>query len=147
MVIQKFKKQLNDITSRLNDIRFVGQFLFLIIVFLVCWSGVKAIQANYELQKQITSIQQQNDLQSLQNDNLKLTNQYYNSNQYLELSARQNFGLAEPGEKELIVPAGVAWNYTINLPSTNTSSSAIVVKSQFQKNTQSWIDFFLHRQD
>jgi hypothetical protein len=44
----------------------------------------------------------------LQNENDDLKNAYYKSPQYLELSARQNFGLAAPGEKELLVPKAVA---------------------------------------
>ena len=143
-----YKNTVLAIVNRLNDIRFVGQLLFLIIVLLVSWSGVKVIQANYGLQKQISVLKQQNKVQQLQNDNLALQNQYYNSNQYLELSARENFGLAAPGEKEIIVPRQVALNYTVNLPSTNTT--AVLSKSHqpaYQTNFESWVNFFLHRQN
>src|SRR5580658_9877742 len=94
-------KYITYFLTRLNDIRFVGQLVFVLIVLMISWSGVKSIQTNYQLQKQITALKEQNNVQQLQNDNLKLQNQYYNSKQYLELSARQNFGLAAPGEKEL----------------------------------------------
>jgi Septum formation initiator len=116
-----------------------------VIVLLISWSGVKSIQANYGLQKQITALQQQNELQKLQNDNLALQNQYYNSNQYLELSARQNFGLAAPGETEIIVPASVAMAYTVNLPSTVKPDAAKAKQPAYQRDFQSWVDFFLHR--
>ena len=141
-----YKHTVLAIVNRLNDIRFVGQVLFLIIVLLVSWSGVKAIQANYGLQKQISVLKQQNNVQQLQNENLALQNQYYNSNQYLELSARENFGLAAPGEKEIIVPRQVALNYTVNLPSINTTT--VLPKSYqpaYQSNFESWVNFFLHR--
>ncbi len=74
------------------------------LVLLISWSGIKAIQTNYGLQKQISGLKQQNAVIRLQNENLALKNQYYNSDQYLELSARQNFGLAVPGEKEINRP-------------------------------------------
>ncbi len=131
--------------NRLNDIRFVGQLLFVIIVLLVSWSGVKSIQTNYGLQKQITGLKQQNEIQQLQNDNLQLQNQYYNTNQYLELSARQNFGLAVSGEKEIIVPQQVALAHTIDLPNTNSQTQTTSSKSTMQNNIDSWINFFLHR--
>src|SRR5574337_1693525 len=86
---------------RLRDVRVAGQVLFVIVVLLVSWSGVKAIDTNYQLQQQIATLQEQNDLQQLENNNLKLQNDYYNSKQYLELSARQNFGLGNAGETEL----------------------------------------------
>jgi len=132
---------------RLNDVRFVGQLIFVVIVLLISWSGVKTIQTNYGLQKQISAIKQQNALQQLQDDNLALQNQYYNSNQYLELSARQNFGLAAPGEQEIVVPASVAQAYTVNLPGAPKASAAQTAQPAYQRNFQSWVDFFLHRQD
>ncbi len=133
--------------QRLSDIRFTGQLVFAVIVLLVTWSGIKSIQTNYGLQKQITSLQQQNRLQQLQNNNLALQNEYLNSGQYIELSARQNFGLAMPGEKELIVPSSVAMAYTTDITSTTKTSTASQHKSTYQTNFESWVDFFMHRQN
>ncbi|HXE10283.1 MAG TPA: septum formation initiator family protein [Verrucomicrobiae bacterium] len=139
-------EKLTGYAERLTDVRFLGQVLFVVLVLLISWSGIKTIQTNYGLQKQISTLNQQNSVQKLENDNLALKNQYLNSNQYLELSARQNFGLAAPGEKELIVPQNVAMAYTVNLPSNNTAGSK-VKQPAYQRNFQSWVDFFLHRQD
>jgi len=130
---------------RLNDIRFAGQVAFVVIVLLMSWSGIKTIQTNYGLQKQISGLQQQNDLQQLQNNNLALQNQYYKSNQYLELAARQNFGLAAAGEKEVIVPVSVALSYTTDTPAGSTSTASNTAPG-YQHNFHSWVDFFLHRQ-
>jgi cell division protein FtsB len=140
-----YKNTILAIVNRLNDVRFVGQMLFLVIVLLVSWSGVKVIQTNYGLQKQISVLKQQSELQKLQNENLALQNQYYNSNQYLELSARQNFGLATPGEKEIIVPQQVALAYTVNLPSSTNTNIAKSKPPVYQSNFESWVNFFLHR--
>jgi hypothetical protein len=116
-------------------------------VLLVSWSGVKAINSNFSLQKQISQLQQQNAVQQLANDNLKLQNDYYNTPQYLELSARQNFGLAAPGETEWIVPQNVAMAHTVDLPQDKAASEATkaVKQSSIQRHLQAWTDFFLHR--
>ena len=145
--LNKYKEQADFYLQRMSDVRFAGQVLFVIIVLLISWSGVKSIQTNYGLQKQISGLKQQNDLQKLQNDNLALQNQYYNSNQYLELSARQNFGLAAPGEKEVVVPASVAQSYTVDVPQLAPASSAQSKQPTYQRNLQSWVDFFFHRQN
>jgi cell division protein FtsB len=143
-----YKKSIITFVNRLNDVRFIGQLIFVVIVLLVSWSGVKVIQTNYGLQKQITGLKQQNELQQLQNDNLSFQNQYYNSNQYLELSARQNFSLAAPGEKEIIVPQQVALSYTVNLPQPGALPSVTESKQpSYQRNFESWVNFFLHRPD
>jgi cell division protein FtsB len=130
--------------NRLRDARFAGQVLFIVVVLLVSWSGVKAIDTNYSLQKQISTLQQQDAIQVLENNNLKLQNQYYSSNQYLELSARQNFGLAARGETELIVPQNVALSYTVPEPKAPPSKPVLQLPF-YERNFQAWIDFFLHR--
>jgi cell division protein FtsB len=143
----QYKEKVLFYLQRLSDLRFAGQVLFVVIVLLISWSGVKSIQTNYGLQKQISAINQQNALQRLQNDNVALQNQYLNSNQYLELSARQNFGLAAPGEKEVVVPASVALAYTVNLPSPAKTDGTKAKQPAYQRNFESWVDFFLHRQN
>ncbi|HXR49796.1 MAG TPA: septum formation initiator family protein [Verrucomicrobiae bacterium] len=143
--IEPYQQKAVDFLRRLSDVRFAGQVLFVVIVLLISWSGVKTIQTNYGLQKQISALRQQNDVQHLQNNNLALQNEYLNSNQYLELSARQNFGLAQPGEKEIIVPQNVALAYTVNVPD-NTSDKTTAVQPAYQRNLQSWVNFFFHRQ-
>jgi cell division protein FtsB len=141
----KYSQAVQSFLSQLNDVRFVGQIIFVAIVLLISWSGIKAIQTNYGLQKQITALKEQDSLQQLQNENLKLQNQYYQTNQYLELSARQNFGLAASGEKELIVPEHVALAHTVNLSNQDQQASTVTEKNAAQSNFESWVDFFLHR--
>lgn len=145
---QPYLKQLVMFAERLRDIKFAGLMLFLVIVLLISYSGVKSIQSNYELQKQISSLQQHNDVQKLANTNLQLENQYYNTDTYLDLAARQNFGLAAPGEKEIVVPKDVALGYTVALPRTvkqvdNPSDK----QPPAQRNFEAWVNFFLHRQN
>jgi cell division protein FtsB len=132
----------------LQDIRVAGMVVFGIVVLLISWSGVKSIDTNYQLQKQISELKQENDVANLDNQNLQLQNQYYNSNQYLDLSARQNLGLAAPGETELIVPKDVALKYTVDVPSIKETANKTAAKQpKYQRNMQAWADFFLHRQN
>ena len=130
----------------LRDPRTLGQVVFLIIVLLISWSGVKTIQTNYGLQKQIATLQQQNKVTQLQNQNQGLENQYYSSNQYLELSARQELGLGMPGETELIVPKNVALAHLANLPSNTSNTPTNTTAPWYSKNLKAWLDFFWHRQ-
>ncbi len=134
------------IRNGFHDVRLAGLLMFLVIVLLISWSGVKVIQSNYALQQQIAQLQQENAVQALKNDNLKLQNEYLNSNQYLELSARQDLGLGAPGETELLVPRSVALAHIVNLPDSGASSSPPSShQPTWQRNLQAWIDFYLHR--
>jgi cell division protein FtsB len=143
--IKQYADKLKDLIYRFRDVRFTGQVIFGLLVLLLSWSGVKAIQTNYDLQKQINTLKQQNQVQQLEDNNLKLQNEYYNSNQYLGLSARQNYGLGLPGEKELIIPQAIALSHTVPVP--NKASKVVASESQptYQRNFQAWIDFFLDR--
>jgi len=142
--INYLRAEVADFLYRLKDIRFAGQVLFVVIVLLISWSGVKAIQLNYGLQKQIAMTKQENSVQQLENQDLKLENVYYNSRQYLELQARADYGLAEPGEQEMIVPKRIAMYYAPKINVQNNEPSKLTEPS-YQKNIQSWVNYFLHR--
>jgi cell division protein FtsB len=146
-VQKQHHEKLYAYAEQLRDVRVIGLLVFVGIVLLISWSGAKAIDTNYRLQKQISGIEQQNQVQQLLNKNLQLQNEYYNTQQYLELAARQNFGLAAPGEVELIVPPAVAMAHTINLPDEDQKQAAKTKAHQptYQRNFQAWMDFFLHR--
>jgi cell division protein FtsB len=131
----------------LTDSRALGLVAFGVVAILVSWSGIKSIQTNYELQKQISKLTQQNQVAKLENENKKLENQYYQTDEFLELAARRQFGKAAPGETVYLVPKKVALAHTVDL-----NSSAPVEKPAdeahqptYQKHFEAWVDFFLHR--
>ena len=132
----------------LKDTQNLGLIAFGIIALLVSWSGVKSIQTNYELQKQISELSQQNAVAELENTNLKLRNEYLKTDQYLELAARRQFGKAAPGEVVLVVPEKVALANTVepkkDQPKISTTADS---KPFYIKNLQAWIDFFIRRSE
>lgn len=138
-------EKLAEFGRQFQDVRAIGLVLFLIVALMVSWSGVKVIQTNYELQKQISAMQQEVDVQQLANANLKLQNRYYQTDQYLELQARQDFGLGGAGETQVIVPREVALKYASAIDSINEPTVQTVQQPKYQRNFQAWIDFFLHR--
>lgn len=140
----------NRIVKQLFDVRNIGLYIFGLIALSITWSGIKVVQTNYGLQKQIATLEQEAAISDLQNANLNLKNQYYQTDQFLELAARRQFGLALPGEKMLLVPKDIALKYiTKTTPDTNVNTSALLKdlnKPPYQLNLEAWIDFFLHRQ-
>ena len=141
--IQHYQEQIIGLADRFRDIRFTGQVVFVGIVLLISWSGIKTIQTNYQLQKDISTLRQQNTVHSLENSNLELQNEYYKTDQYLELSARRNFGLGKPGEKELLVSQSVAYGYAPDIKAQEVA--AVKQGSGHSSNFQAWVNFFLNR--
>jgi len=131
-----------------TDTSSLSLIAFGVIALIVSWNGLKAIQSNYEFQKQIARLEQQNEVSKLENDNLKLKNEYYNTDEFLELSARRQFGLAAPGEKVYLIPEKVAKANVVNTAKAAKPKVVMRVgdKPTYQKNFQAWINFFLHRQ-
>lgn len=147
-MIDKIKQYYNhSFVQQFKDVRFAGFVVFGILVLLVTWSGVSVIETNYELQKQVSQLEQQNQVRQLENNNLKLQNEYYNSDQYLELTARRQFSKGQPGETLLLVPKSVALKYTVEVPEeTRQAAATPTLKKPFvQKNIEAWADFFTHR--
>ncbi len=142
--INYIKAVFTDFIHRLKDVRFAGQVIFVIIVLLISWSGIKAINLNHSLLNQIATQKQQNIVQELKNNNLRLQNQYYESSQYQDLQARVNFGLGDPGEKEILVPRNVALDYAPKIRVNNSQKSRINI-SPIQQDITGWVNYFLHR--
>lgn len=135
--------------KQLADVRNIGLYIFGLIVLSVSWSGLKVIQRNYNLQKEIATMEQEVAIAELENANLELKNRYYESDQFLELAARRHFSLAAPGEKMLIVPKQIALSKTKDLRDETPAEPADpdLGKAQYQKNIEAWMDFFLNRHD
>ena len=146
--LKRYQDIIEGYFDQLQDVRVVGMLSLAVMVLLISWSGAKAIDTNYRLQKQISRLEQQVAVSELSNKNLQLQNEYFKTNQYLELSARQNFGLALPGEKELIIPKTVALAHTTNVQNAEEAQAAQTKAKQptYQRNFQAWMNFFLHRQ-
>jgi cell division protein FtsB len=142
--IQKFWKQHK---KQLTDVRNLVLYLFAIIVLAITWSTIKTIQSNYDLQKQISVLKQQNDILDLQNQNTDLQNRYLQTDAYLDLAARQNLGLAGPGEKVLLVPKNVALKYVNSQLSQQSkiTTPTVDTRPKYVKNIEDWRDFLLGR--
>jgi cell division protein FtsB len=146
-MLEKIKSYQNHPWVRdFRDIRTIGFAVFGVLVLLVSWSGVTVIETNYKLERQMAKLQQQNGVLSLQNQNDKLKNQYYTTNDYLELQARQQFGKAAPGETVLLVPKNVALAHTIDIEKTDVVTPAPAPQTpKYQQNFQAWRDFLFKR--
>ncbi len=108
--------------------------LALLITMSWVWGTVQAIQQNFVLQQQVDGIGQQIAFQDLENKTLEFENQYYGSNEYLELSARSHLNKSAPGEKLLILPQNTVSD---KAPATTSVVMPISKRSNFQQ----WLYF------
>lgn len=143
--LRSLSKRARDYLKNLRDVRILGLHVFVSIAILVTWNSVGVIQTNYELQQQLSRLQQENRISKLENDTLRLRNQYFETDQYLELAARKQFSKAAPGETLLLVPQQVANAQgfdELDLEPTEEKSSQ---KPRYQQNFEAWMEFFFRR--
>lgn len=131
----------------LRDVRVLGLIVFCVIVLLTAWSGLGVIQTNYKLQQQLNRLNEQNKVQELENQNFKLRNQYLETDTYLELIARKQFGKAAAGETLVLVPKDVALSHSTEplVEKKLDAGTAQPTKPTYQKNFEAWLEFFFHR--
>lgn len=146
-MLQTVKNFWNDRRRKqITDPRNIGLYIFTIIVLAIAWSTVKAIQTNYELQKKVAVLEQQNKVLQLLTENTQLKNKYFETDRYLELAARQSLGLAAPGEKVLLISKEVALKHVDQkLAEKVISQAPSDNRSQIVRNLHDWRDFLLGR--
>lgn len=97
------------------------------------WGTMGTLQNNFRLQTEVNTLSEEVAQSKLEAENLELENQYFASQEYLELQARQRLNKAAPGEHLLILPASTVQDK--ELPTQ-------IAKTPEQSNFQAWINFF-----
>jgi cell division protein FtsB len=139
-MIEKLKNIINKITS--IDTKTIGLIIIGVVAISVTYSSAKIIHKNYQLEQEITVLQQQNSLQEQTNKNQKLKNEYYKTDAFLDLAARKFFNKAAPGETLILVPEEVAMARTIPMPETTVNTAPSASSPNFITNWRLWMDFF-----
>lgn len=105
------------------------------------WASVLAVQRNYQLQGEVDDKRRQLALTELQTDTLAYEQRYYKSREYQALEAKRRLGLAEPGEKVLVLPPNTtaAKELDKDAESTLIATSSVDTPPPFQQ----WMNFLL----
>lgn len=101
------------------------------------WGSIGLMQRNYGLQRDVDAQKRQAELLELQVATMKYQQEYYKSDEYKDLAARQYLGLASPGEKVLILPA--------NSDKAKKDDTPQVQQAQAEppSNLEQWFNFLL----
>lgn len=118
-----------------NNLVFLTAFL---IALGWVWGSLNVMQRNYTLQKEVDLKRRQLQLAELQKQSIEFQNQYYETNEYRELAARESLGLVMPGEKLLILPENTEAAITADEDTPTVVASSTQVQSS---NLQQWLNF------
>lgn len=100
MIINKKKKK--NIIRKIFSFNLFVAGSVLVVIFLGTGLG-KEFYRDYQIQKEIDSLQ--SDIMAIEKDNYKLLQliEYYKTDEYKEAEARKRFGLKKDGESVVIV--------------------------------------------
>ena len=109
--------------------------LALLIAMGWMWGTVQTLQKNFRYQQEVDALTQNVELEQRRKQNLEYQQQYYRSDEFLELSARQRLGKANPGEKLIILPD------SDSISDTAGGTGDQVAREQVS-NLAQWAEFF-----
>jgi hypothetical protein len=142
-VFNKIKN--SNIAKSLIDPQNIGVYIIFIVALSVAWSSVNVIQKNYELERQLSTLESEIVLQEQKNKNLQLKNEYFKTDVFLELAARKYFSKAASGETLVLVPKEVALKYVNKEAAQPQNAEAAQDLPLIVKNWQSWLYFFTNK--
>lgn len=108
----------------------------MVIVVASIWNTMLTLQKNFLLQQQVNTLEQEIMISQLEVDTLKLQQQYLQSPEYQELTAREKLGKASPGESVINLPP---------LPPEPETKQETFVPTDQLSNFQKWMRFFFGR--
>ena len=102
------------------------------------WGSIEMMQRNYDLQKELDTKAREQKLIELETENLALQQRYYKGSEYQELAVRERVGLANPGEKALILPPN---SQAAKDADRVVAGDLPAASSQPVSNIQQWVNF------
>ena len=115
---------------------------FLLIALLITSATIEQIDRNHQLEAQVAKRLRQQQLLEQQIANQRLENQFYQTDYYLELEARRQYGVVTDGESVIVLQRWrideqlANWNETLDPPPAAETLS----------NWQLWWQFFWGRE-
>jgi len=116
-------------------------FVALVVAFGWAWGSVSMMQRNYTLQRKVDTKERQLTLTKLEVQTLEYEKRFHASSEYQELAARENLGLANPGEKLLVLPPNT--QQAIDYDTRLTKEAVVPVEVLAPTNIEQWLTFLL----
>ncbi|MDX1766394.1 MAG: septum formation initiator family protein [Candidatus Saccharimonadales bacterium] len=117
-------------------------FVALVIALSLSWNTVKVIERNYELEQEVDALEQEIAILDLENENLKFNIDYYETDDYLEVVAKEKFNKKAAGERVAVFerddfqPTNTALTFDIDTTEPQ--------EPDYKENLNAWWDFLFN---
>jgi cell division protein FtsB len=119
----------------------IVQVVGIIVAMSLIYNTVRVVQKNYGLQQQVDRLKDEIAIIELENQQFKYNIEYYKTDAYLELAAREKFNKKAPGERVVALPK-------IDYPDQikTEAEQKQELKPQYQSNLDQWLYFLFGRE-
>jgi cell division protein FtsB len=142
MSISQINKRAHHLWRRYGTMSNIVVGVALVIAAGWVWGSVTTMQRNFSLQKEVDAKRRQLELTDLQVQTLQYQQNYYRSDEYKDLAAREHLGLASPGEKVLFLPANSAAVQQEAKRAEAPVAAATPTVGSAPSNLDQWLNFF-----
>ena len=145
-MLTNIEKRLRHLWNLYGSLNNIVMAVALLIAAGWAWGAISMMQTNFEAQKNVDSLGRDLELTKLQVQTLELQKSYYDSDEYKDLAAREDLGLASKGEKVLLLPPNSEAVKRADATAEKTSTrSASTGTASRESNFEQWIDFLSGR--
>lgn len=143
-MLTDIEKRLRHLWRAYGSLNNIVMAVALVIAAGWAWGAISMMQTNFEAQKNVDALIRQRELTDLQVQTLELQKSYYQSDEYKDLAAREDLGLARPGEKVLLLPPNSSEVKRADTAAAKGSDRVARATSR-ESNIEQWIDFLTGR--
>lgn len=140
-LVQKFRTRLRQLTYKLKHDVLTLDNIVIIVAVLLCfgwtWGSVSSMSRNWELAGQVAEAERKLALLQLEVETMRYENEYYASDEYLELEARRLQNKVDVGENLVYLPEN---SDAAKHKHDQTEEEATVV-TQMASNLEQWLQF------
>lgn len=119
----------------------IVQIVGIVIAAGLILNTVTAVQKNYRLQAQVDELEEEIEILELENQNLTYNIAYYQTDEFLELAAREKFNKKASGERAVALP-----KEEVTYVSPEERANQAEPKPQHLENLDQWL-YFLFGQE
>lgn len=140
-LVQKLRTRLRQLIYKLKHDVLTLDNIVIIVAVLLCfgwtWGSVSSMSRNWELAGQVAEAERKLALLQLEVETMRYENEYYASDEYLELEARRLQNKVDAGENLVYLPE----NSDTAKHKHNQIEEETTVTTQMASNLEQWLQF------
>lgn len=140
-LVQKLRTRLRQLIYKLKHDVLTLDNIVIIVAVLLCfgwtWGSVSSMSRNWELAGQVAEAERKLALLQLEVETMRYENEYYASDEYLELEARRLQNKVDEGENLVYLPE----NSDTAKHKHDQTEEETTVATQMASNLEQWLQF------